>query len=248
MRNLIIYIISCRDFEERHKSIEQQLNALGLSYTYVFEHDVSEIERGISIKVTDEMPLPNKSCLLKHLEAQKKLISSEKTVALVLEDDSILSSDFLDNLKLVLEQTRNLEPGWLVFLGGTDNKLDARFFEQNDTRLIESPLTTAEAYLMDVESCRRRLNWISYNEVSLSADHLLKYLDSILDIRQYRVARPMVSQGSITGLFQTTLDDSRRKHSRLFLSVKFGLKRFSRQVFPRYWQKFCRILRWKPAR
>ena len=117
MRNLIIYIISCRDFEERHKSIEQQLNALGLSYTYVFEHDVSEIERGISIKVADEMPLPNKSCLLKHLEAQKKLVSSEKTVALVLEDDSILSSDFLGNLKLVLEQTRNLEHvGW-YFLG-----------------------------------------------------------------------------------------------------------------------------------
>lgn len=233
LNKLSIYVVSCRTFSARHRSIESQLGACSLDFEYVFEHDLGEAQVCSSPRVSRDLPAPNRSCVLKHLEAQKKFVVSDTDIVLVLEDDCLLAEGFVESLSIVLEKVQSLQPCWLVFLGGADNKLDARFFQSKEVELIESPITTAEAYLLDRAGCAERLQWLSQNEVGLPADHFLKYVDSLLGIRQYRTSRALVSQGSITGEFATTLDASRGKHSLLFLKIKFLFNRFRRQGFPR---------------
>ena len=49
----------------------------------------------------------------------------------------------------------------------------------------------------------------------------IKLMDQDLGLKQYCVSRPLATQGSITGLFGTSLDSSRAKHSPFFLRAKY---------------------------
>lgn len=148
--------------------------------------------------------------------------------------------EFASRLQAVFAMIESLEPGWLIFLGGADNKIDERFTGSSEFHLIEHPLLTAEAYLVDLDGCRRRLDWLSQHVIDRPADHLLTYLDQHLGIRQYWVSEQMATQGSITGLFETALDDNRRKRSRRYLSARYHLNRLRRQLIPRLLAKFLR--------
>jgi len=142
-----------------------------------------------------------------------------------------------------LEQLREREAGWLTFLGGGDNKIDERFLGSDDLRLIESPITTAEAYLVDRVGCERRLAWLADNLIDRQADHLLNLVDQTVGNVQYRVSIPMATQGSITGLFETHLDSSRAKHGPLYLLLRYHYNRWRRQTFPRLYKKLLAICR-----
>ena len=132
-------------------------------------------------------------------------------LALILEDDVVLFDDFFERLEDIIPKLAQFDPGFLIFLGGADNKIDERFLHSSDNDLIETPITTAEAYLVDGFSCIRRVAWVRENIISKQADHQLKEIDNVLGIRHYRIAKAMATQGSITGLFQTALDDSREE-------------------------------------
>jgi hypothetical protein len=154
-------------------------------------------------------------------------------MALVLEDDVLLFRGFVESVSQIVAATQKLRPGWLVFLGGADNKLDDRFFDSKKLELIDHPISTAEAYLIDRVGAEARLAYLEGKKIDLPADHQLRAIDEYLGISQFWSSEPLATQGSITGLFKTSLDKSRAKRSLLFLAIKFQWNRWRRQVLPK---------------
>ena len=238
LASLPIYIISVAHFEERHESIYSQLAVFSLKPEFIWEYDADSLT-DVDRKRCEGEVLPDKSIstVLKHIEAQHRLLESDFDWCLVLEDDAILPSDFANKMERVLSLVDGLEEACLVFLGGTDNRLDSRFFNSGSMTLLESPMTTAEAYLLNRRGCRERLKWLDAHTIDRPADHFLKALDQKLGITQFRVSEPFVSQGSITGRFKTSLDTSRAKHGSRYLKLRFLWNRFRKQSLPRLLSK-----------
>ena len=79
--------------------------------------------------------------------------------------------------------------------------------------LVPLANSTAEAYVTDLEACRRRVEWCDANRIEHAADHLLALIDRQQGVAQYWPQDAMVEQGSVVGLFDSVLDASRMKHS-----------------------------------
>jgi len=207
---LPIFVVSVTTFDDRHRHMNEQARKynLNLEYIWAFDADVLTTKDFVRFE-PDSLPKPSMSAVLKHFEAQRKMVDGIHSVCLVLEDDAILFEGFAEKLERTLHLAKALDPGWLIFLGGADNRIDKRFIESHEFRLIENPISTAEAYLLDIDSCRLRLAWLEANLIDLPADHFLKTLDEELRIRHYWVSEPLATQGSITGRSRTALDSSR---------------------------------------
>ncbi|MDA8665230.1 hypothetical protein N9L52_04445 [Litoricolaceae bacterium] len=235
-----IYVISVKSFTDRHKHIEKLSKSFGFQFEYIFDYDADELTESDLQRVDPAMNPKSVSNTLKHIEAQKLLIASGRQVGLVLEDDVILFDGFMDNLARTLDLLSQEKDGWLVFLGGADNKIDSRFTESEELRLIENPLSTAEAYLIDAAGCVERQEWLSSHVIDRQADHQLKLMDKSLGICHFWTSIPLATQGSITGQFVTALDQSRAKHGPLFLGLKYRWNCWRRQAVPRFFGKFLR--------
>ena len=240
LSELPIYVISVKAFADRHKHIEKLSKLFGFQFKYIFDYDADELTEADWERVDPDMNPKSVSNTLKHIEAQKLLIASGSKVGLVLEDDVILFDGFMDNLARTIELLGQEKDGWLVFLGGADNKIDSRFTESEELRLIENPISTAEAYLIDVAGCVKRQEWFSSHVIDRQADHQLKLIDQSLGIRHFWTSIPLATQGSITGQFSTALDQSRAKHGPLFLGLKYRWNCWRRQAVPRFFGKFLK--------
>lgn len=240
----LVFVVSVKSFYERHKSIEAQAARAGLKFEYIWKFDSDELTDGDFERCeASRLPAKSISTVLKHLEAQSRLLQSEADWCLILEDDALFAPNFRRRYREVLGLIAEKREPCLVFLGGTDNRLDARFHESKSLELIESPLTTAEAYLVNRPSCFLRSRFLASNLIDSPADHFLKSVDQKLGITHYRVSDPFVSQGSITGRFQTTLDASRSKHGKLYLRSRFEWNRFRKQTLPKCLARLKAVLR-----
>lgn len=233
LQSIPVYVITVKTFLDRHAHMAALEERLGVKFEYIWNHDVDDLSDDDLSRVSGDMTRRSVSNVLKHFEAQSRFLATESEVCLVLEDDVLLFDTFEENFEKVLAHIKKLTPGWLIFLGGADNKIDRRFLSQNDG-LIEQDLTTAEAYLLDRCGCQKRLEWLKMYKLDRQADHQIKLIDRALGIKHYWYSQPLATQGSITGLFSTALDASRAKHGRAYLNLRYQWNRFRRQSVPRF--------------
>ena len=239
MLDFPIYVVTAGHLTDRHLHLKNVADKYNLTFEFIESFDPKDLENlpELRAKFGKNLPINSISCFLKHFEAQRRLVASNNDFCMILEDDIVFLEDSLEiRLSTVLSQIPNLKEKWLIFLGGADNKLDSHFFlEANPSLLLEAQMTTAEAYLVSRESCIERLKWFEEaNLIDNALDHLITRLDEELDIQHFRPVCALATQGSITGKFETTLDASRGKHSRIYLHIKYLLNRFRRQSFPRF--------------
>jgi len=233
LQSIPVYCITVKTFLDRHAHMAALEERLGVKFEYIWNYDADDLSDDDCSRVSGGMSRQSISNVLKHFEAQRRFLDTDSEMCLVLEDDVVLFDTFELNLEKVLMHIKHLTPGWLIFLGGADNKIDNRFLKQKDG-LIEQHLTTAEAYLLDRCGCHKRLQWLKANKLDRQADHQIKLIDRELGIKHYWYAEPLATQGSITGLFATGLDASRAKHGPVYLSLRYHWNRFRRQVVPRF--------------
>jgi glycosyl transferase, family 25 len=231
---LPIYVLSVKTFTDRINHIQQEMAKHNLAFEFIFDHDVYDIdettdERYFSVNST--LSPAAKSITLKHITAWQKAQFHNYEQILVLEDDIVLAPKFLQKLEKILTSARNLPPGYLIFLGGADTKVPKEFFKsQSDFYKLSIP--TAEAYITDIAAVKARIAWLNENKIFLPADHAMVKIDHDCSISQYWPKKSIVTQGSVWGLFKTTLDTSRRKKSAFTNRVLFEWKKFTRRTLP----------------
>jgi glycosyl transferase family 25 len=78
------------------------------------------------------------------------------------------------------------------------------------------------------------LAWLNSQKISLPADHATVKIDHDCSIKQYWPKKSIVTQGSVFGLFPTTLDKNRSKKSPLVNRILFEWKKFTRRTLPQF--------------
>lgn len=239
-----VYVLSVKTFYDRIQSIQEQSARFGFNFEFIFDYDVDDLcEADLERFDRTALTVPAISLIHKHLEAERRFLSSSYKYCLIFEDDVVLVKEFSARLECVLDQTEKLPSGFLVFFGGTDNYIDPRFSEcRNKNQLIAKKISTAEGYLTDRHACLKRIKYIEELEkITLGADHLLQHVDEELGINQYWVCKPLVYQGSLTGRFKTELDAGRKKYPAAFIWLRFHYNRKRRNWIRRIWYKIISL-------
>ncbi len=230
-----VYVLSVQSFEDRIQHVRQHLGEHGIDFEFIFDYDPTEITDDVleQIFIPSDLTLPHQSLVLKHIHAWRLGVENNHGLILVLEDDVVLMKGFCEGLQETVRAASAVDPGCFIFLGGSDTKVPKWFFESDDI-LKPLPNPTAEGFLIDQLAMQKRLQWLEGNKVDLPADHLMQKMDMATGVIQYWNHTPLVKQGSVFGMFQTSLDGSRGKHGPLYNFLRYKWNRFQRQNIRRF--------------
>ncbi len=229
-----IYVLSVKTFTDRINHIRQEMAKHQLKFEFIFDYDIYTIDDTIDDQYFAQpstLSPAAKSITLKHICAWKKALHHNHQQILVFEDDIVLDKNFSIKLQEILKGLDNFKPGYLIFLGGADTKVPKDFFK-NQADFYELCMPTAEAYITDLTAINLRLEWIEKHRISLPADHATVKIDRDCSITQYWPKKPLVTQGSVFGLFPTTLDKNRSRKSPVVNRLMFEWKKFKRRTCP----------------
>ncbi len=230
-----VFVLTVRSFAERIAHIEAEMVRHGIQFEFMFEHDADQLDDAL-IEATfapSDMRRPHHSLVLKNIAVWQQALARGWRHVLVFEDDAVLDPEFTARFIEAMQAAERLEPGWLLFLGGHDTKVPDSYFLAPGP-LIELPIATAEGYVCDAESMRRRLQWLDSHRVHLAFDHQVRHIDQQTGTRQYWLTRPVVQQGSVLGLFGSKLDGTRNKHSVLYNRARNRWNKFQRHTLRRF--------------
>ncbi len=241
-----VFVLSVKTFADRIAHVTRELGRLGIPFEFIFDYDAAELDDDTIAKhfvVTGSPPMKRQASLtLKHRQAWQLACARGARRIMVFEDDVVLLPAFPARLAAATRAADALPPGWLIFLGGADAKVPDAFFVHPGP-LVPLPSTTAEGYVTDLEACRRRIAWAEANKIGLPADQLITHIDAAQHIAQYWPPEPLVEQGSVIGLFDSVLDASRRKHSRLYNVARHRWTKWRRRTLRKYWVRARQALR-----
>jgi GT2 family glycosyltransferase/GR25 family glycosyltransferase involved in LPS biosynthesis len=234
-----VYVLTVKTFVDRIQYIRAQLSVQNIPFEFIYDYDAEDITPAEQDQFSDNYQLTSahQSITLKHIKAWKNCIEHGYSRILILEDDVLLKSNFITRLTFYLKQLRGID-SFLLFLGGADTRVSIRelLFGQP---IFKRAIRTADAYVTDLIACRKRIHWLESNRISKPADHLLVEIDKSVGNTQYWTASYLVEQGSVFGLFDSTLDTFRIKHSRLFNRARYLFRKIKNRVI---WVRLRRLL------
>jgi glycosyl transferase family 25 len=239
-----VYVLSVKKFTDRIAHIKNELAKQSISFEFIFDHDIGNIDSVLETKTFGLQPgiePPQRSLVLKHISAWKKCVENKYKNILVFEDDVILHECFNHEIKLVMDEVSNKNKSYLIFLGGADTRVPKEYFLSKE-KIIVNPIATADGYITDYTACQKRLAWLVDNHVTLPADHLLKTIDEQEGITQYWSYKALVQQGSVFGMFTSTLDSKRKKQSNFYNLLRYRFKIFTRRTLPGIYYRLLNLI------
>jgi len=226
-----VFILSVRTFEDRINHVKKQMALHDLSYQFIFEFDIPELNSELllnTFETENVLDRPQQSLMLKHIHAWRLCVENNYKNILVFEDDVILKQDFVSRLNDALLALEKKHDSYLLFLGGADTKVPDSFFLSNE-EIVEQPIATSEAYVTNFMASKSRIEWLSNNKVKLPSDFLLRTIDPLCGITQYWIKEHIAEQGSVTGIFESSLDKQRQKHSFIFNYLRYQWQKINRK-------------------
>jgi len=229
-----VFVLTVKSFEQRIESIRSQLTNHNIDFEFVFDHDIPDLtDEDLALFGPSNMGPPHKSLVLKNIAVWKRMCADDIGRALIFEDDAILDENFKAEITTLIPAINELDSGYLIFLGGADMRIDKAFLN-HPSPLVPRAVETTEGLIIDKESAERRLQWIQSNKITLPADGFIRAIDKELGIKQFWPKNVLVTQGSVTGQFKTTLDDSRSKHGTFYLATKFKWDTFRKRTLKKW--------------
>ncbi len=224
-----VYVLSVKAFTHRIDHVSRQLSQHGIAFEFMWTHDPNELDDEMLANVFGPSGLmrTHQSLVLKHIQTWREADARGLQRILVFEDDVILATDFRTRFDQAMCAAKRLSQGYLIFLGGADTKVPD-FYHLATEPLVPLPIATTEGYVTDLAAMRRRLEWLEANRVTRTADHLIRQIDEHVGTAHYWLRRPIVEQGSVTGIFPSVLDRHRQKHSRWVNQLRYRWNKFQR--------------------
>lgn len=234
-----VYVLTVKTFTDRIAHIKAELARHQIDFEFVLDYDIPDLNEKLIEQyfvTKPDLTPAHYSLMLKHACAWKRAYEKGQRQILIFEDDVILRSDFKSRVQKILAAAQQLEPGYLLFLGGANEKVPPEYFLEKGP-LFKNAIGTAEAYISDRTAIEKRLEWMKSHRFDRPADHQIKLIDQEAGVAQYWSTTPLVEQGSILGLFQSHLDRRRQKHSLLFNRIYYYGKVFRKKTFPKFWTR-----------
>ena len=232
-----VFVLSVRTFEDRIKHVKQQMALHQIPYQFIFEFDIPELNTELllnTFETENVLDRPQQSLVLKHIHAWRICVEHNFKNILVFEDDVILKPDFVSRLNTAVHELEKKQNPYLLYLGGADTKVPDSFLLSEDD-IVEQPIATSEAYVTNFMASKRRIDWLNNHKVKLPSDFLLRTMDPLRGISQYWLKEHIVEQGSVTGIFESSLDRQRQKHSFLFNYLRYQWQKINRKKLRKFY-------------
>lgn len=223
-----ILVINPRDFVDRRRSIERQLQTVGLAYEFIHSFDICDLDSATTKRYfTNSLLSPGqRSCALKHLQAMRLIVERDWQRALVLEDDAILGDRFVEGVRESLFESAKLGSPHVLFIGSGGNQYTPRRLRVPGRRLYKSDRgRLGEAYVLGSQAARLRVEWIESQGIPLPIDNLFEQIDRERGVAMYWLEPPVVEQGSKDGHFRSVLEPALPNCVRRVTSVLQKLRR-----------------------
>jgi hypothetical protein len=208
-----IFVIHYTPLVERKKNILEQFKKQNIhDYEFVEIYDREYIPRQLTRLFSTKLRDSLVSLICKHLHASNK-ISLKYDYALILEDDAILCDQFLDKLDFMMKQ---LPSDFDAFFIGRGCNLYVPYAEQHAGNFvylknneighwgIHGSSRCTEAFVLSKKAATQIVN-TRFDHVDLPYDFLLNDLFRKYNMRVYWSEPALVTQGTITGKFSTSL-------------------------------------------
>ena len=231
-----VYVLSVKTFQERIEHITREMREHAIDFEFVFDYDVPDLEPTLlnsMFSAQSNLSLAEKSLILKHITAWKRAIERNQKNILVFEDDVVLSPNFKARLGNILPTIQQVIPGYLFYLGGENVRVPHNLLLTSEL-FFKYRLDTAEGYLTDYVALQRRIALLQNYLITLPADHLIRDLDHNVHTEHYWLKTPLVRQGSLYGLFQSSLDVKRMRRSPTFNYLRYRYQILKRRTIPTY--------------
>ncbi len=233
-----VYVIHAAHFEDRGVHMRQVLERLGVDFEFVAAFDPKDITEEVERKYFApdvQMSIGAKSCALKHVRVMELMVERKQAKALVLEDDLVFDDNFVDWMHVFLKEAEPFAPGFTIQLGCANNMyVPGKQLKKNQHLYLNKEVRATEAYLVDATAAQQRLAWILTNKINLPIDHFFNRCDSELKLPIYWSDPTLVEQGSMNGMFQTTIDSGRINKSAFRLKLKFAWQRLRKKYIYRW--------------
>ncbi|TAG35452.1 MAG: glycosyl transferase [Polaromonas sp.] len=226
-----IFVIHATKFIERRRLIEEQMSRFGMIFEFILDFDTTDISPEIHQKFfrNSELLPAQQSCALKHWEAMMLIVKRQLPRALVLEDDVILASNFLEVLNRMMREELSIITPHVTFLGcgghyyipHEEIEVDRLLYPRNQGKF-------ADSYIVSLDAAQRRIDWIAEHGIPRPIDHLFEQIDREQQNAMFWLEPPIVEQGSHNGTFGSTLEKS---YPLWFQSLQFRWKKFWRRRY-----------------
>ncbi len=235
---LPVYVIHVsKGYEERERSIREQLEANALDFEFVLEHDCDALTpEFISAHFAGKMigPLPATSCAAKHIETWKKMEVQIETWFLVLEDDILLHKEFRTMLHEILNEAHaksldqrpvliSLENSGLRFVPSAEIKKNTLLYPALETRCTG-------AYLINRNGAMAYLKQISEQKMDQTIDWWMGAMAKQNCVEIFWAHPTIAEQGSHSGVFASAID---RKPRGVLRRISWNMQRIYKLYFRR---------------
>jgi glycosyl transferase, family 25 len=236
------YVIHVPKFTDRAAHIRAELGKFEIPFEFILPFDADDLDRKTQDRFLvsgGRLTLRQLSCVLKHMEAFRRMLASGHQLALVLEDDVVLDARFNQELSAIIEEAKTFTGPFTIQIGSANNMFVPGHRLRAGQRLYEAcEVRATDSFLINAAAARVRLDWLETHQFDRPAGHLFNQVDAEKKIKVYWSEPTIVEQGSMNGLFATALDRGREKKSLQFLKWRYAWQRFRKK-------HLYRLFRWK---
>lgn len=220
-----IFVLHCKKgYEARGESIESQFSEHNLPFDYVLDWDLSDLTPASRQIFSDTFSNVQVSVCQKHFEVMRQVVLHEYKRVIIFEDDIFLFPNFRKEMERVVSESNAITHPHSIYLSNSCNKYTPRSQRRPGKILYEQDHSrAADAYILNLEVCKRRLKWLEKNKVTVPIDHLYCNMDRELGIKMYWVEDPICEQGSMNGRFPSCIDN---EHTLLVQRMRWKLDKF----------------------
>ena len=209
-----IYVVhGITGYESKEVMLENVLKKqYGLTYELVTEsHDTSEnknlIKKYFNQEARDTLPKGALYCTLVHILIYEKILQNNDRFALVFENDvCFIGTDFLEKIKLVVEEAKQLEEGFIISIENTTLEFPSWRIVKKGKYLYEA-LTgrCTGAYLIDKKGAEIMLE----DAITVKCCNVIDWWHNDMInrkiIRMYWAHPPLTEQGSFNGKLNSSI-------------------------------------------
>lgn len=235
-----VYVIHARKYVERGLHMRAHLAQFGIPFEIIelFDADqISEADLKRCVSPDSKLSPALVSSVFKHIEALRRMVANGVQRALIFEDDVVLHPQFNEHLNRFLDEADRFDHPHSIQIGCANNMFVPKRLLQPGQHLYPADqVRAADSFIINHEAARLRLAWLERNKFFQPADHLYNRTDREMGIRFYWSDPTIVEQGSMNGMFQSTLCDKRSRMQLWRMKWKFTLQRWRKKYIRRHFQ------------